>query len=364
MRLEREGHRRVDHRVAYRADHGAFRRRALAAGAFALFCGPAQAAVTAGEWTRFRSRFLTDDGRLLDTGNGGISHSEGQGWGMMFALAHDDRATFRLIHGWTRRVLGRRTDALFSWRFRPAGNPPVDDPNNATDGDLYIAWALVRAGQRWGDPALVEEGAAIGRDVLRLLTREAGGLLLLLPGAAGFEDAQRTVVNPSYLVLPAYAALDEVVRDRRWRQLAADGLTLLRQARFGRWGLPPDWLAIDRQTGRLAPAEGWPPRFSYDAVRVPLLLAWSGNATEPAAVAAARFWTDRSHAQMPAWTDLATGATSPYAASGGIRAVAQLAAERIGAAPPAAPAQLDPSDDYYSAALKMLSRLARAEGLR
>jgi endoglucanase len=322
--------------------------------ALRVAASPRTAAASTEAWTRFRDRFVTADGRVLDTGNGGVSHSEGQGWGLLLAVAFDDRATFRLLHGWTRRMLARPSDALSAWRYRPGHVPPVDDPNNATDGDLYIAWALARAGRRWGDPALTAAAATIARDLLRLLTREVAGgrWLVLLPGVAGFEDARRTVLNPSYMVFPAYGALDQVLPDPRWARLTADGLSLLRHARFGRWGLPPDWLAVGRGDGALAPAEGWPPRFSFDAVRVPLLLAWAGRRQEPAAQAALRFWTDPSFAAPPAWADLRTDAVAGYPASGGVAAIASLVAGRPFVA------ALAPSDDYYASALKMLAGVA------
>jgi len=330
----------------------------VGAGSGIALAAPGIGAAQQGVWPQFRDRFITSDGRVLDTGNRGVSHSEGQGWGMMFAAAHEDRATFRLLHQWTRTTLKRPDDALLSWRYRPGQAQPVDDPNNATDGELYIAWALARAGQAWRDPSLTQAAAAIARDVLRLLTRRQGGHLLLLPGVIGFEDARRLVINPSYLVFPAFPVLDRVVPDARWRQFGTDGLAILRAARFGRWGLPPDWLAIAKPDHRMAPAEGWPPRFSFDAVRVPLLLAWAGHATEPAALAALRFWMDPAHRTPPAWTDLSTNALSAYPASGGVRAVANYVAALAANRAPSDAITLSPEDDYYSAALKMLVVLA------
>ena len=53
--------------------------------------------VDAAEWHSFRDRFIQADGRVLDTANGGISHSEGQGWGMLFAARFDDRDSFTRI---------------------------------------------------------------------------------------------------------------------------------------------------------------------------------------------------------------------------------------------------------------------------
>jgi len=306
------------------------------------------------EWRAFRQRFLAPEGRVVDSGNGNVSHTEGQGWGLLLAVHFDDRAGFDQLLGWTRRNLQRRQDALFSWRWRPGVAQPVEDPNNATDGDLYIAWALLRGAERWGDPALRAQAVAIGRDLLRLLWREVGGRAVLLPGLQGFETPAAVVVNPSYFVLPAYRALAEAMPDPRWDRLADDALNILRAARFGRWGLPPDWLALPRAGGAPGLPGNWPPRFSFDAVRVPLLLAWAGQAGEPAVAAALRFWAEPG---LPAWADLRSDAVAPYPASGGVQAIAALA----GGGRPVPLPPVRSAADYYAACLGLLVAVACAD---
>jgi len=311
----------------------------------------------AAEWHAFAARFLASEGRVVDTANGGISHSEGQGWGMLCAERADDRDRFDQMLSWTRRVLGRGGDSLFAWRFRPENG--VEDTNNATDGDLMIAWALLRAGERWESPNYTEHGTAIARDVLRLLIRQVGDEMVLLPGLRGFEQRDHIVFNPSYYAFPAIRALAKAVPDPRWLVLAGDGIALLRRSRFGRWGLPPDWVALPRGGGRPMPAPGWPARFSYDAVRVPLYLAWAGLGREPAATAAAGFWTDPRHPRLPAWTDLGSNAISPYQASSGIQAIARLAtAQASEPLPTLSIGGVNEARDYYSAILTLLVRLA------
>lgn len=318
-----------------------------------------------GQWRDFRNLFITAEGRVVDTGNGGISHSEGQGYGMLFAEAHDDRPTFERLYKWTRRIL-RRPDGLYAWRFRPNARNPVEDPNNATDGDLYLAWALLRAAERWHEPEWRREGQAIGQAILRRLVVEVGGRTVLLPGADGFAHPDRVVVNPSYYAFPALFALARAVPDRAWQRVVGDGVLLMRAMRYGRWGLPADWVELTRgPNGVMRPAAGWPARFSFDAVRVPLHLAWAGMPEEPALRAAVSFWNDPGLAVRPAWTDLQNGQISPYTASPGMLAVADVSTavgwQRIIANPlPGVSA----SGDYYSAALAMLARLALRENPR
>ncbi len=150
------------------------------------------------EWRAFQARFVKTDGRIIDTGNGGISHSEGQGVGLLFAEHFDDAPTFERILGWTNDVLRCRTDALHAWRYQPAGGGGVTDKNNASDGDILIACALARAGTRWQRPAYTQAATYIARDILTHLVRDDGQRTLLLPGSDGFETADATTINPSY----------------------------------------------------------------------------------------------------------------------------------------------------------------------
>jgi endoglucanase len=134
---------------------------------------------------------------------------------------------------------------------------------------------------------------------------------------------------------------------------------MLRAARFGRWGLPPDWVAIPQAGDALQPAPGWPRRFSYDAVRVPLYMAWSGLHAEPGVVGPARLWTEAAHRDMPAWVDLISGATSSYPAPSGMVAIARLAIASIsGNAAKLPMPSVSQATEYSSAALTLLARLA------
>jgi endoglucanase len=334
-------------------------RRALMLGLPAAAAPDGHALAEPGEWRTFATRFLQPDGRIVDTGNDGVSHSEGQGWGLMLAAAAGDRDAFERIRAWTRRALARPQDSLHAWRFRHGAVPAVDDPNNATDGDLYIAWGLLLGAQRWRQPAWTQEAVAIGQDILRLTLRRAHGHALLLPGAAGFESREGKVLNPSYIALPAYAALARAMPGAPWPALARDGIALLRRARFGAWGLSPDWVLLPPDNGAPRLPARWPPRFSFDAVRVPLLLAWGNEAQHPAVSAAAAFWSDPRWSEPPAYVDLVTGEPAPFAVSPGVRAIAAFVAARrsTGGIAVSLPSVYE-SRDYYSASLTLLVRFA------
>lgn len=312
------------------------------------------------EWRLFKQRFLAPDGRVVDNFNGGVSHSEGQGWGLLLSVAFEDPASFDLMLGWTRRHLRRPGDALHAWRFQPGAAQPVADLNNATDGDLFIAGALARAAGRWNRPELAAVAGAIGGDILRLLVRRVGDRLVLLPGAQGFEKHDHVVLNPSYYAFPVLADVAACAPSPLWAELRDDGLELIADGRFGAYGLPPDWLRLERMSGGLSPAPGWPARFSYDAIRVPLHLAWAGLELADFDGAFAQYWQG-PHPFPPAWTDLRTGAIAEYPAPASIRAVARFATRARGLRLPIQLISVKDVPDYYSAALSMLSRVATGE---
>ena len=313
------------------------------------------------QWRTFKSRFLSTDGRIIDNANGGVSHSEGQGWGMLFAVAAHDQASFDLILGWTARTLRRPLDTLHAWRYVPNGQPSIPDQNNAADGDMFIATALIRAGRLWGRPDHLQAAAAIARDILHLMVRRAGPFTVLLPGVDGFETRDAVIVNPSYYAFPMMSELAKFVPSQQWDQLQTDGMKLIETGRFGRWMLPPDWLRIGKTDAAMSPASGWPPRYSFDAVRVPLWWTWQKLPPGPAIQSIKKFWSEPSSGMIPAWADLKTDAVAPYPATLGMSAIMRLMRRADGSVEEQNVSVMTNAINYYDAALILLSRIAERE---
>ena len=68
-------------------------------------------------WQYFKDQFISDDGRVIDTQQQQISHSEGQGYGMLLAVKFNDQATFKKLWRWSQDNLQIRKDRLFAWKF-------------------------------------------------------------------------------------------------------------------------------------------------------------------------------------------------------------------------------------------------------
>ena len=310
-------------------------------------------------WSDYKARHVTPDGRVVDDANGGVSHSEGQGFGMLLAVGAGDQDTFGRLWNWTARELYRRPDGLAFWRWIPDAVPHVTDPNNATDGDILIAWALLRAAKVWNNPEYRAASRRIALAVGQHAIFQSRLGPALKPAVVGFDASDRAdgpVVNLSYWVFPALADLPEVVAEVDWRGVTRTGLALLAAARFGPASLPSDWISL---AGDPAPAKGVPPVFSYDAVRIPLYLAWSGLGT-PGTYGP--FLHIVRHDAAPAIIDVETGFPGARFGEPGYSAVFRVAACAAGAtAAAAAPPAATEGEHYYPASLRLLANLAAQE---
>jgi len=303
-----------------------------------------------GDWESYKSRFLQPEGRIVDTGRGGISHSEGQAFGMLLAVGNYDHIAFERLWRWTRNNLRIRNDGLFAWKWEPGKG--VTDQNNASDGDLIIAWALWRAGSQWGDKNYIAEAHGIAAAIRSKLVKVTRHGTILLPGAVGFEHEGIATVNLSYWMFPALKAMVQVDPDPAWKGLIDSGLKLLQHARFGRWGLPPDWLQL---TDPVQPSPDHPARFGYDAIRIPLYLVWGGFGTGDRLSPFNNYLAHFQGAKFVSpWTDLNNDNISSHAAAPGIHAVFTLAAQQQ--IPP-----FDASQDYYPASLHLLALWAQRD---
>jgi endo-1,4-beta-D-glucanase Y len=306
-------------------------------------------------WLAYRKAFLAADGRVVDTGNNGISHSEGQGYGMLLAQYAGDQRSFEQLWHWTKNNLQIRGDHLFAWQYVPEKG--IGDRNNATDGDILIAWALLKAGQRWENNEYLSASREIIADIRKILVRVWQGKMILLPGERGFEEGSCFIVNLSYWIYPALAAFQEIDSSPVWKELIDDGLELQKIARFGIFQLPPDWFALKEKPML---SIKFPQKFGYDAIRVPLYMYWYGTLPADEAERYTEY-VDSALKQkgfLPTGIRLTDDTFANSQASHGVKTVFSLLRARA-AGKKFLPGHLpDNMDDYYSATLTLLVRVA------
>lgn len=263
-------------------------RRMFLAAAAAAMAGRLQAGTARADeratisWSHWSSEFLTPEGRIMDVQQGGISHSEGQAYGLLLAQASGDEASFRLIEEWTCKHLALRRDHLMGWKWDPTSTSgTLLDWRNATDGDLFRAWALLRATRdsQWnGYESRYHDIAQSLVDLCLAPDPRVPSEWLLTPGAEARRVPGQVLVNPSYFMTRALRELGAATGQDALVRCADHAETVLSE--MAATGFLADW--VDVTEAGFSPSQEHDFRWGHDALRIPLYLVWSGRQSHPA----------------------------------------------------------------------------------
>ena len=297
-------------------------------------------------WPLYESyaRRFVETGRVVDITAGARSTSEGQAYGLFFALVANDRARFDAIASWTRdNLMGGTWEGLAAWLWGADGEGRwrVLDPNSATDADLWMAYAFLEAGRLWNAPELTTRGHRLAEQALKANLRHLEGLgPVLLPAPLGFEEdeGRRAKLNPSYLVPAQLERFADAGVPGPWGELERTAEKIIVETSVR--GFSPDWVIWQEGSGFLLEEDA---KSSYDAIRVPLFSAFGASR---------------------AVTDAVSGPIRAFAASGHLFERFQLTPELRpeGRAPPGFAAALLPAAHKVAPAAADLTALL--EGYR
>lgn len=235
------------------------------------------------DWQRFVDRFMQADGRIIDLTFDRKSTSEGQSYGLFFALVANDRPRFDAILKWTSDNLadGELGAKLPGWLWgqHENGNWAIKDRNAASDGDLWIAYSLFEAGRLWQAPHYTELAKKILKLVRDKEVVEVSGVgHLLLPGPIGFVlEGDRYRINPSYLPGFMFRYFAEVDPRGPWQSIWQTHMRLAPQI-YSK-GVAPDIVIVDKR-GVVTQDSERAPSGSYDAIRVYLWAGMSGESSK------------------------------------------------------------------------------------
>jgi endo-1,4-beta-D-glucanase Y len=248
----------------------------------------------AARFERSPGAYLAADGSVL---------SETQAYALLRDVWSNDRADFARTWAWTAAHL-LRPDGLPAWLWRGGS---IVDAHTAADADTDLALALLMAGRRWHDPALLEAGRSMVRSIwAREVVTVAGRPFLAAGDWAPGGNTDVVPFNPSYVAPYAYRVFAEADREHDWSALIDSGyqtLFALSQASLGASrssGLPPDWVGVNKVTGALSPiavdGKTSTTRYGFDAPRTYWRIAldrqWSGDGRAEAYLSQAGFIRD------------------------------------------------------------------------
>jgi len=324
------------------------------------------------EWNDFAARFVQADGRVIDVTFERKSTSEGQSYGLFFALVANQRTQFDTILKWTDNnlasgQLGKKLPAWL-WGLRADGSWGVKDQNAASDADLWIAYTLLQAARLWNAPRYADIGRALLKQIARQEVVQAGSAgFVLLPGPVGFAlDKARFRINPSYFPDFMFRYLAATDPEGPW-QSVWDSYVRMTPKIFSA-GVAPDLFVVDSK-GVVMPDTEREPSGSYDAIRVYLWAGMSGASSREmvetlAAYAALTAKYGAPPEKVNPLTGAATktdyspigysGAVLPFLAALGDKPMVEKQRERIRAA--AVRAKAGESTNYYDQVLILFGK--------
>ena len=223
-------------------------------------------------WKSYVSGFMDNQVRVIDHSAGDRTTSEGQAYGMFFALVANDRSHFDGLLRWTEQNLAANdlSAHLPAWLWGHGANNQwgVLDKNSASDADLWMAYTLLEAGIAWNEPRYTKIGTALAHHIAAEEIVEVPGLgTAVMPGPTGFQHGNSYRLNASYVPLQLILRLNHLVPDGPWGKVAASVPTLISES--APHGFVSDWTEFKTDGGlQSTPSVG-----SYDAIRVYL---WAG----------------------------------------------------------------------------------------
>jgi endoglucanase len=266
-------------------------------------------------WQQYKQFYISEQGRVIDPSSPNkITTSEGQSYGMFFALVANDRATFDQLLSWTENNLaaGDLSARLPAWLWGEDDKKQwrVLDSNSASDADLWIAYNLLEAGRLWQSRHYQTLGTLLLQRIAREEVADLPGLgWMLLPGNVGFVDGDRWRLNPSYLppqLLARFAALNG-----SWKAMQASNQRLWLET--APHGFSPDWVVWQK-------GQGWQPDTAkpnvggYDSIRVYLWAAMLAQDSPQRAALVKQFQPmvnlTMQNGAPPEKTDTASGKTT------------------------------------------------------
>ena len=224
-------------------------------------------------WAGYKQGFVGTDGRVTDPTRG-VTTSEGQSYALLRAVWMGDRSAFDTVWHWTEANLQVRGDGLFAYLWSGGG---VQDHNSATDADSDIALSLLFAAHRFGNAAYRSAAVTVLSGMWRHDVTSVNGMNVLTAGNwAAAQQSPGPVINPSYLAPYAYRIFAREDTAHPWAGLIDSSYKLLDSCTAATLdgtrsaGLPPNWCAIERSTGKIVsfPQISGADQYGYDAFRV------------------------------------------------------------------------------------------------
>ncbi len=218
-------------------------------------------------------------------GSDGLVSSGAQANAMLRAVWTDNRAEFNRTWRWTQAHLINQ-NGLMAWEWQ---NGAILESHSDSGADTDLALALLMAAKRWNDPGL----QSAGQKLVGSIWQNEVSVVFNKPYLTAGDWATRSqtlAFNPGYFAPYAYRIFMEIDPAHDWQGVIANGYQVLFDSASAPLsggkaaGLPPDWIGLDRTSGKLVPLkldQTDTTRYGFEAPRaywrVALDLSWSND---------------------------------------------------------------------------------------
>ena len=213
--------------------------------------------------------------------------SESQSYGMLITVraAQKGLASQQDFERLYKYYLSHRIEGsqLMSWEQIVQKSSKNVDEHNATDGDLYIAYALIEASKQW--PSQKDEyqtqSKAILQDILKYNYNENTGILTV-GNWANRDSKYYNLMRTSDALPKQFQSFYEVTKDKKWLSISDKMLSSLETiSSQTETGLIPDFIWVDQSGVRnVKPhtiSSQFDSTYSYNACRLPYNLTQSND---------------------------------------------------------------------------------------
>lgn len=216
-----------------------------------------------------------------------VSISEGQGYGMLICALEGENGNIsnqefeKLNNYYLDHRMG--STALMSWKQTIYKNKIKDEANNATDGDLYIAYSLIKASKVWPKEKdkYLKEATAILDDILKY-NYNPQLKILTVGNWANEKSKYYNMMRTSDVVPQQFDAFYELTGDKKWLEIKNSMLGYLSKlSAQSKAGLVPDFAWVTKSGTKPVAANTIASKYDgdyyYNACRVPYNLAQSND---------------------------------------------------------------------------------------
>lgn len=207
--------------------------------------------------------------------------SEAQGYGMLISVVAGENniasaeKDFNDLYSYYLTQVNSSTN-LMNWKQEITDNALSDSKENATDGDLYIAYSLIRAYKLWGNQDYKKSAETILNSILKYNYNE--DLKILTLGSWVSKDSKEFQVFRSSDVIPMFfKEFRDFSKDVVWEEISNHMVSYVNDvSSSSKSGLVSDMIVVSNGKGTVPDgiviSSETDMQYSWSACRVPMQL--------------------------------------------------------------------------------------------